>query len=275
VNVATFIIPLQDCRIVPFQPHASIPYGQGTVANESGHSTLPKFGHVRCILIIVCNKSHGTQPVLHSSVRLPLHHPSVLPLHNARVTRPQTACRRALGNLAWPPAIHPVCLAHCAAAVPTLTALRPKPTAKAVGYEPPLRSFRSTVTPKSQPHLQSAYQQPSASCRPNITSALGRYSDELPLMYGGGTFEIKSCSFWYPGMIHVQYRSYKWRTDALRTLYGRATNAYIPSTHPHRTKIVRFQMNCVHNISLVSVQIPIFGFVKPIYASIWVIKKKL
>lgn len=50
VNVATFIIPLQDCRIVPFQPHASIPYGQGTVANVSGHFTLPKFGHVCYIL---------------------------------------------------------------------------------------------------------------------------------------------------------------------------------------------------------------------------------
>ena len=159
VNVATFIIPLQGCRIVPFQPHASIPYGQGTVANVSGHSTLPKFGHVRCILIIVCNKRHGTQPVLHSSARLPLHHPSVLPLHNARVTRPQTACLGALGSLAQPPAIHPVCLAHCAAAVPTLTTLRPKPTAKAVGYEPTLRSFRSTVTPKSQPHLQPADQE--------------------------------------------------------------------------------------------------------------------
>ena len=100
MNVATFIIPLQDCRIVPFQPHASIPYGQGTVANESGHSTLPKFSHVRCILIIVCNKRHGTQPVLHSSVRLPLHHPSVLTLHNARVTRPRTACLGALSNRA-------------------------------------------------------------------------------------------------------------------------------------------------------------------------------
>ena len=98
MNVATFIIPLQDCRIVPFQPHASIPYGQGTVANISGHFTLPKFGHVRCILIIVCNKRHGTQPVLHSSARLPLHHPSVLPLHHARVTRSQTACFGALGN---------------------------------------------------------------------------------------------------------------------------------------------------------------------------------
>ncbi|MBO6078904.1 MAG: hypothetical protein J6P66_09170 [Bacteroidaceae bacterium] len=98
--MATFIIPLQDCRIVPFQPHASIPYGQGTVANISEHSTLPKFGHVRCILIIVCNKRHGTQPVLHSSARLPLHHPSVLPLHNARVTRPRTACSSALGNRA-------------------------------------------------------------------------------------------------------------------------------------------------------------------------------
>ena len=194
VNVATFIIPLQDCRIVPFQPHASIPYGQGTVANVSGYFTLPKFGHVRCILIIVCNKRHGTQPVLHSSVRLPLHHPSVLTLHHARVTRPRTACFGALGNLAQPPAIHPVCQAHCAAAVPTLTSLRPKPTAKAVGYEPPLRSFRSTVTPKSQPHLQSANQTPSASCRPNITAVLGRYSDKLPLMYGGGTFEIKTLS---------------------------------------------------------------------------------
>ena len=243
MNVATFIIPLQDCRIVPFQPHASIPYGQGTVANVSGHTTLPKFGHVRCILIIVCNKRHGTQPVLHSSARLPLHHPSVLPLHHARVTRPRTACLGALGNLAQPPAIHPVCLAHCAAAVPTLTSLRPKPTAKAVGFEPTLRSFRSTVTPKSQPHLHSAYQEPSASCWPNITAALGRHSDELPLMYGGATFEIKSCSFWYPGMIHLWYRSYKWRTDALQTLYGRATDAYIPSTHPHRTKIVRFHMS--------------------------------
>ena len=137
----------------------------------------------------------------------------------------------------------PITLAHCAAAVPTLTSLRPKPTAKAVGYEPPLRSFRSTVTPKSQPHLHSAYQEPPASCQPNTTAALGRYSDELPLMYGGGTFEIKSCSLWYPGMIHLQHRSYKWRTDALRTLYGRATDAYIPSPHPHRTKIVRFQMS--------------------------------
>ena len=100
VNVATFIIPLQDCRIVPFQPHASIPYGQGTVANASEHSTPTKFGHVRYILIIVCNKRHGTQPVLHSSARLPLHHPSVLTLHNARVTRPQTACLGALSNRA-------------------------------------------------------------------------------------------------------------------------------------------------------------------------------
>ncbi len=159
MNVATFIIPLQDCRIVPFQPHASIPYGQGTVANVSGHSTLPKFGHVRCILTIVCNKRHGTQPVLHSSVRLPLHHPSVLTLHNARVTRPQTACLRSLRGHPQPPAIHPVCQAHCAAAVPTLTTLRPKPTAKAVSYEPTLRSFRSTVIPKSQPHLHSADQE--------------------------------------------------------------------------------------------------------------------
>lgn len=100
MNVATFIIPLQDCRIVPFQPHASIPYGQGTVANISGHFTLPKFGHVRYILIIVCNKRHGRQPVLHSSARLPFHHPSVLPLHNARVTRSQTACLGALSNRA-------------------------------------------------------------------------------------------------------------------------------------------------------------------------------
>lgn len=100
MNVATFIIPLQDCRIVPFQPHASIPYGQGTVANISGHSTLPKFGHVRCILIIVCNKRHGTQPVLHSSARLPLHHPSVLPLHHARVTRPKTSCLGSLSSRA-------------------------------------------------------------------------------------------------------------------------------------------------------------------------------
>ena len=251
MNVATFIIPLQDCRIVPFQPHASIPYGQGTVANISGHSTLPKFGHVRCILIIVCNKRHGTQPVLHSSARLPLHHPSVLPLHHARVTRPQTACLSALSSSPWPPAIQQACLAHCADVVPTLTALRPKPTALAVGFEPPLRSFRSTVIPKSQPHLQSADQQQPASCRPNITAALGRHSDELPLMYGGGTFEIKSCSFWHPGGIHLPYRSYKWRTDALRALYGRATDAYIPSTHPHRTKIVRFQMNSVHNSALV------------------------
>ena len=194
MNVAAFIIPLQDCRIVPFQPHASIPYGQGTLANVSGHFTLPKFGHVRCILIIVCNKRHGTQSVLHSSARLPLHHPSVLTLHNARVTRPQTACLGSLSSCAQPPAIHPVCLAHCAAAVPTLTTLRPKPTAKAVGYEPTLRSFRSTVTPKSQPHLHSADQQPPASCRPNITAAPGRNSDVLPLMYGGATFEIKTLS---------------------------------------------------------------------------------
>ena len=62
-------------------------------------------------------------------------------------------------------------------------------------------------------------------------------------MYGGGTFEIKSCSFWYPGGIYLQYRSYKWRTEALQTFYGRATDAYIPSTLPHRTKIVRFQMS--------------------------------
>ena len=192
MNVATFIIPLQDCRIVPFQPHASIPYGQGTVANVSGHTTLPKFGHVRCILIIVCNKRHGTQPVLHSSARLPLHHPSVLPLHNARVTRPQTACLSALSSSPWPPAIQQACLAHCADVVPTLTALRPKPTALAVGFEPPLRSFRSTVIPKSQPHLQSANQNPPASCRPNIKAALGHYSDVLPLMYGEGTFEYKS-----------------------------------------------------------------------------------
>ena len=143
-----------------------------------------KFGHVRYILIIVCNKRHGTQPVLHSSVRLPLHHPSVLTLHNARVTRSQTACLGSLRSCAQPPAIHPVCLAHC------------------------------------------ADQQPPASCRPNITAALGRYSGELPLMYGGATFEIKSCSFRYPGGIHLQYRSYKWRTDALQILYGRATDAY-------------------------------------------------
>jgi hypothetical protein len=154
---------------------------------------LPKTGHFRHILILVCNKRHYTQPVFHSSARLPLHHPSVLPLHHARVTRPQTASLRSLRSRPQPPAIHPVCLAHCAAAVPTLTTLRPKPTAKAVGYEPPLRSFRITVTPKSQPHLPPEYQQPPASCRPNTTAALGRYSDELPLMYGGGTFEIKSC----------------------------------------------------------------------------------
>ena len=139
-----------------------------------------------------------------------------------------------------------MCQAHCAAGAPPSAPLRPKPTAKAVGYEPPLRYFRSTVTPKSQPHLHSAYQQPPASCRPNITAALGHYSDVFPLMYGGGTFEIKSCNFWYPGGIHLPYRSYKWCTDALQTLYGRATDAYIPSTHPHRTKIVRFQMSCAH-----------------------------
>ncbi|NLA94753.1 MAG: hypothetical protein GX840_05900 [Bacteroidales bacterium] len=87
-----------------------------------------------------------------------------------------------------------MCLAHCAAAVPTLTAFRPKPTAKAVGYEPPLRSFRTTVTPKSQPHLQSADQEPSAFCRPLITAALSHHSDKTPLIYGGATFEIKTLS---------------------------------------------------------------------------------
>ena len=60
-------------------------------------------------------------------------------------------------------------------------------------------------------------------------------------MYGGGTFEIKSCSFWYPGGIHLQYRSYKWRTDALQILYGRATDAYIPSIDPRNMKDPRFQ----------------------------------
>ena len=122
-----------------------------------------------------------------------LQRPPSPPFRCGHIHRTKTACLRSLRGRPQPPAIYPVCLAHCAAAVPTLTAFRPKPTAKAVGYEPTLRSFRSTVTPKSQPHLHSAYQNPSASCRPNITSALGRYSDELPLMYGGGTFEIKRC----------------------------------------------------------------------------------
>ncbi len=111
----------------------------------------------------------------------------------------------------------------------------------AVGYEPPLRYFRSTVIPKSQPHLPPAYQQQPAFCRPNITAALGRYSDELPLMYGGGAFEIKSCSFWYPGSINLQYRSYKWRTEALRTLYGRATDAYRGCINPLQNSGGRFR----------------------------------
>ena len=217
-----------------------IPGVQGVSANN----TIPG----RHLKVIV--RGH-TQHALHKVFHTTLQRPPSPPFRCGPSHRTKTACLRSLRSRAQPPAIHPVCLAHCAVAVPTLTSLRPKPTAKAVGYEPPLRSFRSTVTPKSPPHLHSAGQQPPASCRPKITAALGRYSDELPLMYGGGTFEIKSCSLWYPGMIHLQHRSYKWRTDALRTLYGRATDAYIPSTHPHRTKIVRFQMNSVHNIALV------------------------
>lgn len=209
-----------------------IPGVQGVSANN----TIPG----RHLKVIV--RGH-TQHALHKVCHTTLQRPPSPPFRCGPSHRTKTACLCSLRSRAQPPAIHPVCLAHCAAAVPTLTSLRPKPTAKAVGYEPPLRSFRSTVTPKSQPHLHSANQKPPASCQPNIKAALGRYSDVLPLMYGGGTFEIKSCSLWYPGGIHLQYRSYKWRTDALQTLYGRATDAYIPSTHPHRTKIVRFHMS--------------------------------
>ena len=232
--------PLRCQCPLPFRMSGFIPGVQGVSANN----TIP--GHHRIIIV----RGH-TQHALHKVCHTTLQRPPSPTFHCGHILRTKTACLSALGSRAQPPAIHPACLAHCAAAVPTLTALRPKPTAKAVGYEPPLRSFRSTVTPKSQPHLQPADQNPPASCRPNIKAALGRYSDDLPLMYGGGTGEIKSCSFWHPGGIHLPYRSYKWRTDALRALYGRATDAYIPSTHPHRTKIVRFQMNSVHNIALV------------------------
>ena len=137
---------------------------------------------------------HCTQPLLHFAVCPSLHRPPSPAHHCGHSPRLQTACLRSFRSRAHPPAIHPVCLAHCAAAVPTLTALRPKPTAKAVGYEPTLRSFRSTVIPKSQPHLHSADQQPPASCRPNITAALSHHSDKTPLIYGGGTFEIKTLS---------------------------------------------------------------------------------
>lgn len=207
-----------------------IPGVQGVSANN----TIP--GHHRYIIV----RGH-TQHALHKVCHTTLQRPPSPPFRCGPSHRTKTACLRSLSSRAQPPAIHPVCLAHCAAAVPTLTALRPKPTAAAVGYEPPLRSFRSTVTPKSQPHLHSADQQQSASCRPNITVAIGRYSDELPLMYGGGTFEIKSCSLWYPGGIHLQHRSYKWRTDALRTLYGRATNAYRGCINPLQTNGGRFR----------------------------------
>ena len=57
--------------------------------------------------------------------------------------------------------------------------------------------------------------------------------------------------------------------------FSTETSELKPAANTHRTKIVHIQMNCVLNISLVSVQIPIFGFVKTTYASIWVIKKKL
>ena len=197
-----------------------IPGVQGVSANN----TIP--GRHRIVIV----RGH-TQHALHKVCHTSLQRPPSPPLRCGPSHRTKTACLGSLRSRAQPPAIHPVCLAHCAAVVPTLTSLRPKPTAHAVGYEPPLRSFRSTVIPKSQPHLQSANQKPSASCQPNTTAAIGRHSDELPLMYGGGTFEIKSCSLWYPGMIHLRYRSYKWRTVALRTCYGHLQSMNQPSTN--------------------------------------------
>ena len=207
-----------------------IPGVQGVSANN----TIP--GHHPKVIV----RGH-TQHALHKVCHTSLQRPPSPPFRCGPSHHTKTACLRSLRCRAQPPAIHPACLAHCAAAVPTLTSLRPKPTAKAVGYEPPLRSFRSTVIPKSQPHLHSAYQEPPTSCQPNITAAIGRYSDDLPLMYRGGTFEIKSCSFWYPGMIHLQHRSYKWRIDALRTLYGRATDAYRGCINPLQTSGGRFR----------------------------------
>ncbi len=205
MNVATFIIPLQDCRIVPFQPHASIPYGQGTVANVSGHSTLPKFGHVRYILSIVCNKRHGTQPVLHSSVRLPLHHPSVLPLHHARVTRPQTACLSALSNRAR-------------------LARRARHSGPSV-CRPPLHYGRN---PRPRLWVSSLHSAPSCTLQPtepvpptacvletvcggsaafaeSLTFPLRHLSDEIRRRYGGATFEIKRCSSFSSSGIYNRY----------------------------------------------------------------------
>ena len=193
MNVATFIIPLQDCRIVPFQPHASISYGQGTVANESGHSTLPKFGHVRCILIIVCNKRHGTQPVLHSSARLPLHHPSVLPLHNARVTRPQTACLSALSNRAR--------LARRARHSGTSVSSppfrygrgpRPRLWTTSLHYITACTLQPTEPVPPTVCVLETVCGVPAAFAE-SLTFPLRRLSDEIRRRYGGATFEIKTC----------------------------------------------------------------------------------
>ena len=202
VNVATFIIPLQDCRIVPFQPHASIPYGQGTVANESEHSTLPKFGHVRYIFSIVCNKRHGTQPVLHSSARLPLHHPSVLSLHHARVTRPRTACLGALSIRAR--------LARRARHSGTSVFRLPLH----YGRSPRPRLWASSLPSPPVCILQPTEPVPPTYCRPasasgvpaalaeSLTFPLRRLSDEIRRRYGGATFEIKRCSSFSPGGIY-------------------------------------------------------------------------
>ena len=228
MNVATFIIPLQDCRIVPFQPHASIPYGQGTVANVSGYFTLPKFGHVRCILIIVCNKRHGTQPVLHSSARLPLHHPSVLPLHNSRVTRPQTACLSALS-------IRP------------RLARRARHSGTSV-FRLPLHYGRSPRLPLWATSLHSApvcILQPTEPVPPTVCVSetasggpaafaqslafpLRHFPHEIRSMYGGATFEIKKCSFIFPGGIHHQVSSCSHYINPLRMPYFPTTGQALP-----------------------------------------------
>jgi hypothetical protein len=152
---------------------------------------LPKFGHVRCILIIVCNKRHGTQPVLHSSVRLPLHHPSVLPLHHSRVTRPRTACLGALSNR-------------------PRFARRARHSGHSVCRLPLRygRGVRLTLYPTNLHFIPVCILQPTEPVPPTVcvletfcgvkvafaeslSFPLRHLSDEIRSWYGGGTFEIK------------------------------------------------------------------------------------
>ncbi len=115
---------------------------------------------------------HAETPLQHS-VHTPLRRPSSIapPASTSAPLWPSPSVCDRLPRLAGKQgASCPACQAHCAAGAPPSAPLRPKPTAKAVGSEPPFRYFRSTVTPKSLPRLPSAYQQPPASCRPNITA---------------------------------------------------------------------------------------------------------